>query len=91
MPFQACADFEDDADTHEGYKGHGVYVPDGLHASWIMEGAWALEREFDVAPFISRQMVRSVLAAILPLLRQDGTSQRAFVGDEGGSQLGASR
>ena len=46
-----------------GYKGRGVYVPDGMSASEIMAGALALEREFDVAPFVSRLMARRVLQA----------------------------
>lgn len=48
----------------EGYKGHGVFVPSGLSAAAIMEGAWALEQKFDVAPFVSRMMARAVLEAI---------------------------
>jgi hypothetical protein len=47
------------------YKGHGVWVKDGYQASWIMEGAWALEREFDVPPFISRSMCQAVLDALV--------------------------
>ncbi len=58
------------AGAHGEYKGRGVFVPDGQKASWIMEGAWVLEREFDVAPYTSREMVRAVLEAVLPLLRQ---------------------
>lgn len=36
------------ASTVEGYEGRGVWVPEGLSARDIMEGAKALEREFDV-------------------------------------------
>ena len=66
--------------THPGgtgdvYKGRGVYVPHGQKASWIMEGAWALENQFDVAPYFSRMMVSAVLEAILPIIRQDDISQ----------------
>ncbi len=56
----------------EGYKGRGVYVPHGLKASWIMEGAWLLEREFEVVPYTSREMVISLLEELLPLLQRDG-------------------
>jgi hypothetical protein len=56
----------------EGYKGRGVFVPHGLKASWIMEGAWLLEREFDVVPYTSREMVISLLEELLPLLQKDG-------------------
>lgn len=46
------------------FEGRGVYVPEGMSAAEIMIGAAALERKFDVAPYISREMVRAVLAAI---------------------------
>jgi len=49
--------------TGQVYKGRGVWVPEGLTAAQIMEGAWALERQFDVAPFISRLMAAAVLEA----------------------------
>ncbi len=65
------------AGAHGEYKGRGVFVPQGQNASWIMEGAWVLESEFDVAPYTSREMVRAVLEAVLPLLRQTETSQAA--------------
>ena len=61
--------------TKQGYKGRGVWVPSGQKASWIMEGAWALENQFDVAPYISRMMVSAVLEAILPLMHQAEISQ----------------
>jgi hypothetical protein len=79
------------AGAYEEYKGHGVCVPDGLQASWIMEGAWALEREFDVAPFTSRHMVSAVLQAILPLVGSNEISRSCHEGDEGESQLASSR
>lgn len=43
------------------YKGRGVLVPEGMRADVILEAAWMLERCFDIAPFLSRQMVRAVL------------------------------
>jgi hypothetical protein len=52
------------AGTIEGYEGRGVWVPDGLSARDIMEGAKVLERDFDVAPYTSRSMVRQVLLAM---------------------------
>ncbi len=58
------------AGAHGEYKGRGVFVPDGQKASWIMEGAWVLEREFDVAPYTSREIVRAVLEAVITLIRQ---------------------
>ena len=51
--------------TIESYRDHGVFVPSGLTAAAIMEGAWALERLFDVAPFVSRMMARAVLHAAI--------------------------
>ena len=53
------------ASVGDVYKGRGVWVPHGQKASWIMEGAWALEREFDIAPYISRLMASAVIAAIM--------------------------
>lgn len=49
---------------HQAYGDRGVYVPDGMSALEIMEGAAALEREYEVAPYTARSMVRSVLRAI---------------------------
>lgn len=45
----------------ETYQGRGVFVSDGETAAQIMEGARVLERDYGVAPFISRAMVRAVL------------------------------
>ena len=39
----------------------GVYAPDGLSPVAILAAAEVLEREFDVAPFISRMMARRVM------------------------------
>lgn len=52
------------AGTIEGYEGRGVWVPEGMDARDIMEGAKALEMAWDIAPFISRAMVCDVLTAI---------------------------
>ena len=49
------------------YKGRGVWVPHGQRASWIMEGAAVLERNFDVPTYAARAMVRDLLEVILPL------------------------
>lgn len=51
-------------DEGQIYDGHGVWVPPGMCAREIIEGAKVLERDFDVAPFISRAMVRAILTAI---------------------------
>ena len=51
------------AGTGQIYEGRGVWVPPGMTAAQIMEGAWTLEREFDVAPYISRLMAGAVLRA----------------------------
>lgn len=48
----------------ENYAGRGVYVPEGMNAAEIMAGARVLESRFDVPPFLSRSMVREVLAAL---------------------------
>jgi hypothetical protein len=53
------------------YNGRGVFVPPGMEAAWVMEGASVLERNFGAAPFISRQMVRAVLEAVIPLMNPD--------------------
>lgn len=60
---------------HEAGAHHALWVPDGQNAAWIKEGVWALERQFDVAPFMSRLMVSAVLEIILPLIHQAETSQ----------------
>ena len=44
------------------YQGYGVWVPPGQSAVLMLEGAWVLEDKFDVAPYLSRQMVSAVLA-----------------------------
>ena len=62
MP-KMCDKSDRQAGAIESYKGRGVWVPRGLTAAQIMEGAWALERQFEVAPFISRAMVVAVLEA----------------------------
>jgi hypothetical protein len=49
----------------EAYGDRGVWVPNGMTARAIMVGAAVLEREFDVPPYESRDMVRSVLSAIM--------------------------
>lgn len=49
----------------EAYGNRGVWVPDGMTAREIMVGAAILEREFDVPPYESRDMVRSVLSALM--------------------------
>lgn len=54
------------AGTYESYEGRGVWVPRGLTAAQIMCGARVLERDFGVAPFISRAMVSAILAVSLP-------------------------
>jgi hypothetical protein len=56
------------------HKGRGVWVPDGLDASWIMEGAAVLESRHEIAPFISRSMMRDVLQAVLPLIASSDIS-----------------
>ncbi len=61
---QATDEVERLEGTIESYKGHGVWVPRGLDAPSIMEGALALEQQFDVAPFMSRLMAGAVLEAI---------------------------
>jgi len=58
------ADNSRQAGAKDVYKGRGVWVPRGQKASWIMEGAAALERDFDVAPFVSRMMASTVIAAV---------------------------
>lgn len=52
------------AGTIETYQGRGVWVPEGLTARDIMEGAKVLERDYDIAPFTSREMVCQVLFAL---------------------------
>lgn len=59
------------------YKGHGVWVPNGQSAAEVMEGAWALEREFDVAPFVSRIMASAVLSAVARLKERTSDSPQA--------------
>lgn len=51
------------AGTIEGYKGRGVWVPEGLTAAEIMEGARALELTYDVPHYIASAMAISVLQA----------------------------
>lgn len=53
-----------DAAETQVYEGRGVYVPDGMTAREIVEGARVLERSFGVPPYISRMMVREVLVAM---------------------------
>lgn len=52
------------------HDGRGVLVPDGMEASWIIEGGRVLEDKFDIPPYESRDMVRDVLRAILPLIQK---------------------
>ena len=54
------------AGTIEGYGKRGVWVPDGMSARDIMEGAHVLEDMFDVPPYESREMMRAILAVISP-------------------------
>ena len=59
----------------ENYEGRGVWVPDGLNASGIMEGAKALERQFGIAPYTARDMAIAVLLAVqsnAPCLSETG-------------------
>jgi hypothetical protein len=51
----------------ESYEGRGVWVPHGLQASWIIAGAEVLQRDFEVAPYTARAMVRALLLALPPL------------------------
>ena len=48
-----------------------------------MEGAWRLEREFEVVPYTSRELVIAVLEELLPLLLQDGTLGSSIPGASG--------
>lgn len=52
------------AGSVETYEGRGVWVPDGLSARDIMVAAFVLEQNFDVAPYMSRDMAIQVLRAI---------------------------
>lgn len=63
----------------EEYKGRGVWVPHGLKACWIMEGAAVLENHHEITPFISRAMVRDVLLAVLPLVSASDISELSHV------------
>jgi hypothetical protein len=58
------------------HGGRGVYVPEGMTAAQIMMCAELLERDFAVAPFISRQMVRAVLEMAMPLKRPAPNEER---------------
>lgn len=51
------------AGTIESYGERGVWVPEGMTARDIMEGARVLEREFEIAPYVSRAMAIAVLGA----------------------------
>jgi hypothetical protein len=42
----------------------GVYVPDGMTATEIIEGAHALVRDFELDTYTARNMVRTVLLAV---------------------------
>jgi hypothetical protein len=48
----------------DAYEGRGVWVPDGMTAAEIMEGARVLEDKFGVEHYTARSMVRNVLEAI---------------------------
>jgi hypothetical protein len=76
-------DSDRQAGTGEIYKGRGVWVPHGLKASWIMEGAWALESEFDVAPFVSRMMAEAVIRAV------EGIKQKEISETHQGARVGS--
>lgn len=54
------------AGTIESYEGRGVWVPEGLTARDIREGAKLLESQFDVAPFVSDAMACAVLERARP-------------------------
>lgn len=54
------------AGTIEGYEGRGVWVPEGMNAHDIMEGAKALQSQFEVAPYTACEMARVVLLAVDP-------------------------
>lgn len=58
------SDSSRNAGTIERYKGRGVFVPKGLSVEEIMIGAEALEEQFDVAPYTSRDFAISVLLAV---------------------------
>ena len=65
--------------TIEGYQDRGVFAPEGVNAAQIMEGAWALERQFDVAPYISRLMAIAVLKAIAQLPERSANQEVRIV------------
>lgn len=75
----------------EFYKGHGVWVPFGQTAAEIMEGAWVLERDFDVAPFTSRMMVSAILQALAYTAHHRETPRSDRRGRSSGSQFVSSR
>lgn len=82
-PGEASSEIEG---TIESYKGHGVFVPRGLTAAAVMEGAWELERQFDVAPFISRMMATAVLEAVCGLEGRTHSPAAAQTNDPYASQ-----
>ena len=51
-----------DAELQE-HEGRGVYVPSGMTAAQIMTGARILERDFGIAPYTSREIMRALLSA----------------------------
>lgn len=74
--------------TTENYGDRGVWVPDGLNARDIMLGAKTLERDFEIAPYRSRAIVRAVLSAICQG-RDDG-ERAVFSSEDSESGLKAS-
>ena len=53
----------------DGYKGRGVFLSRadlavGTTAAEIMEGAWVLERQYEIPPYISRMIVSAILSAV---------------------------
>jgi hypothetical protein len=61
----ACVLSRKDGGTIQGYHGRGLFVPDGLTAREIMEGAAIIERECDVGPYTARDIASAVLKVAL--------------------------
>ncbi|CAH2409367.1 hypothetical protein [Mesorhizobium escarrei] len=49
----------------EVYEKRGAWVPEGLTAREIIEGAKVLEQDFEVPPYVSRAMVSAVLQRLI--------------------------
>jgi hypothetical protein len=56
--------------TTEGYRGRGVFVPYGLDVELIMECAAVLEKEFEIAPYTSREITIAVLQSVSAVLHR---------------------